>query len=225
MARSRSPSPLPNGDFIMAGNARPYKGGGLARQTRAALPRDARGASSAAQKAFQLPPSMSCRGGVEPPSDRGERIGQAEQASARSASGGEEKRKKKTGGQFSPAFGLVTAKRVSELVPDPPCLENVTGNNGRALRAVAKVLFVMCGGVAGAAFFVGSIALGKLFGKPHRTALRWLSQLESQGVIRRTWTGGKCRRDEDGNEYAAGALVNRASEYEFGGLPKIGGAV
>ena len=66
--------------------------------------------------------------------------------------------------------------------------------------------------------------MGNLFGKPHRTALRWLRQLEARGVIRRTWTGGKCRRDERCNEYAGGALVNRASEYVFLGVPQTKGS-
>lgn len=114
------------------------------------------------------------------------------------------------------------AWRLSKLHPDPPGLEFVTGNNRQRLRAVAKLVFVMCEGKRGAEFFLGSHLLARLVGCSQRAALDRLKQLDAQGIISRKWPGGLCRRDEQGREYAGGELVRRASEYVFRGLPACG---
>lgn len=110
---------------------------------------------------------------------------------------------------------LASAWEQCFTTPDPPGLENLRGNNAKELRVVAKLVHILANGQAGATLFLGSVKLAELLGCGQRTALRRLDQLQKRGVIRRTWTGKKCIRDEAGELYAGGALVNRASEYVY----------
>ncbi len=120
----------------------------------------------------------------------------------------------------TPDAGLLTAWRRCELIPDPPGLEGVRGNNREKLRMLAKLIHCLCDGRAGTRFFLGSVSLGMLIGKPQQTAFRWLQQLAAQGVIERVWVGRPCRNDETGKPLAGGRLVDRASEYLYLGLPR-----
>jgi hypothetical protein len=115
--------------------------------------------------------------------------------------------------------GLHAAWLRCRFAPDPPGLEYVTGNNVAELRRLAKLLAVLTGNRRGAKFFAGSVSLAKVLGCSHVAARKRLKQLEELGVIRQTWRGGLCRRDEQGAEYAGGRLVRRGSEFEYLALP------
>jgi hypothetical protein len=119
-------------------------------------------------------------------------------------------------------IGLLKAWRVCQSAPDPIGLDNVRGNNRKALCVVAKLVFVMCDGRPGTRFFMGSVSVGMLFGKPHQTVLNWLRQLEAQGVIRRTRKGRPVKKNENGKPVTGGKAIDRASEYVFLGMPKSG---
>lgn len=119
--------------------------------------------------------------------------------------------------------GLIRAWRVCQNAPDPPGLENVRGNNAKALRRLAKLVVVMCDGRPGTRVYLGSVSLATLLGTHQRTAHRWVRQLEVQGVIRRIWTGRPCKKGEDGKPLAGGKPIDRATEFVFVGLPTKGG--
>ncbi len=115
--------------------------------------------------------------------------------------------------------GLLTAAKRAKHSCGPAGLNRITGNNAPKLRNVVKLIHELCDGRHGTRFYLGSVALGTLFGVHNAVALRWLKQLERQGVIRRTWTGGMCRNDRFGRPLAHGQLVGRASEYVYAGIP------
>lgn len=117
--------------------------------------------------------------------------------------------------------GLYAAWKRCQATPDPPELEMLRGNNVRALRELAKLVHCLCDGRRGARFFLGSASAARLLGCSHVAVQNRLRQLADRGVIRRVWIGGLCVRDEDGNEYAAGELVRRASEFVYLGLPRL----
>lgn len=120
-----------------------------------------------------------------------------------------------------PGAGLYGAWRRCQEAADPPELELLRGNNARALRQLAKLIHVLCDGRRGTKFFMGSLSAAKLLACTQPSILNRLRQLQDRGIIRRVWTGGLCVRDEDGNEYAAGKLVRRASEFVYLGLPRL----
>lgn len=120
----------------------------------------------------------------------------------------------------NPLPSVETAWKRSLIAPDPPGLDRIVGNNRVRLRAVAKFIDQLCLGRIGTDFYLGSIHAGDFFGAHNYQFLRWLTALERQGVIRRTWIGRPCQRDVKGDlNTRSGAFVNRASEYVYLGMP------
>jgi hypothetical protein len=110
----------------------------------------------------------------------------------------------------------------AQQAPDPVDLLFLRRKNGKPyranfakhLRAVAKLCVVLAED-SGGVFHLGSVQLGAVMGVSHMTAFRALEALIEAGVIVRVWAGGLCVRDRDGEQYADGALVKRASEYRL----------
>lgn len=123
----------------------------------------------------------------------------------------------------TPSAGLLTAFNRCQQSPDPPGLENVTGNNAKVLRVVAKVVDALCDGRPGTRFYLGSVSLSIVLGTHQRTAHRWIGQLEARGVMRRVWTGRPVRKDATGKPVPGGRLADRATEFVYMGLPRGSG--
>ena len=121
----------------------------------------------------------------------------------------------------TPHAGLVTAWKLCPHVPDPIGLDAIRGNNRKQLRELAKLIHCLCDGQSGTRFFLGSVSLGMLLNKPQRTVHRWTQQLERQGIIRRTWVGRPCKKDERGRTNALGKAIDRASEFVYEGLLQL----
>jgi hypothetical protein len=120
-----------------------------------------------------------------------------------------------------PRIELAAAWKLAQQRGDLRELDNLRGNNRRALRPVVMLIHAIVDGVPGTAFYLGSVELADLFGTHQRTAHRWLKQLVGQRIIKQTWRGRPCWRDEDGHLYGGDNPTFRASEYIYLGLPVV----